>query len=31
MEIYRRRPDVLWNALLDMGVTLEGDGLPEEQ
>ena len=31
MEIYRSRPDVLWNALSEMGVTLDGDGLREEQ
>ena len=31
MEIYRSRPDALWSALHEMGITMEGDGLPEEK
>ena len=30
MSLYRSRPDVLANALLDMGITESGDGVPDK-
>ena len=31
MEIYRRRPDVLWSALHEMGVTVDGDEFADDE
>lgn len=30
MQLYRRRLDVMWDALYEMGVTTDGDGLPND-
>lgn len=30
MELFRRRPDALMEALLEMGVSADGDGLPSD-